>query len=172
MNRRKGPLTSTIYDLEHIFDLYDNDAQDRIEKEFIQRVKWEDHVAKQVRRKLWQRNLDVSLPKCSKIVAVTCRLHNFIIDNDGLGTTNVEPLRDGNATTPAKNHGYLPIPIPESNLQRNGTNSSKRDSMLKEIQNIGLQRPRDNVAREHGTSELTDWDEIIVTDSNSSDTEE
>jgi hypothetical protein len=105
---------------ERVYNFYLSQLRIRVEMVFARlTTKW----------RIFRRNLDVRLPKYSKIIAVACRLHNFVIDNDGIGGFVVDPLPANECgTTPKVNNGYLPFLHPQRMSHRNVCNQPAIDA--------------------------------------------
>ena len=68
-HRKKRVINTTIYDLEHILDLVDeNVATTRADKEEFRRVNWATHVEQQVNRRLWQGKYHMTPETFDKLV--------------------------------------------------------------------------------------------------------
>jgi hypothetical protein len=140
---------------QRVYNFYLSQQRIRVEMAFARlTTKW----------RIFRRNLDVRLTKCSKIIAVACRLHNFVIENDGPGAFVVDPLpAEVGGTIPTVNNGYLPIPTPLTDEPQQGmeSNSDRRDQILQQVEHYALVRPIDNVQRQM-EEERTQWQEVIV----------
>jgi hypothetical protein len=138
-----------------VYNFYLSQQRIRVEMAFARlTTKW----------RIFRRNLDLRLPKCSQIIAVACRLHNFVIDQDGPEGFVVEPLPvGGGENTPIVNNGYLPIPTPimDELPQCIQPNSARRDQILQLVEQYALVRPIDNVRRQM-EQESAEWQEVIV----------
>jgi hypothetical protein len=115
--------------------------------------------------RIFRRNLDMSTAWNSVVVMTAARLHNFVIDKDGSSRSHrvdgvyfsnweVDPLPDG----PAGNRGFLPhdrfqryIEVP--------TGITRRQAILNEIVELGLERPLLNLLR---NNDITVDDEEVT----------
>ena len=106
--------------------------------------------------RIFRRPLDTSLAKVRKIIAVAMMLHNYVIQEEGLTMNNLEsdprrrfgvdmlPTQDG-----AENNGYLPAQDTVVELDQR-PNAHRRNTILKEMIDLDLLRPFDNIQRNDG----------------------
>jgi hypothetical protein len=108
--------------------------------------------------RIFRRPLEFSLEKIKKIIVATMRLHNFVLENDGLRLSNhesdirkkfgVRPLRAQTGLDP-ENNGFLPSiaekvhGVPLSSQQED----ARRSEILCHIMANGFTRPSHNIER-------------------------
>ena len=97
--------------------------------------------------RIFRRNLDCTLDKTSRICQVAAILHNFVIDNDGLGDLVIEPLTGG---TDNNGLAYLPGSVGEAD----GTgDTSRRNRIIAGLVERSMVRPSINILRNDATND-------------------